>query len=72
MQEIDKLMLIAEKQKEAKMISHKEYRKIMFLLIDKTEDYMQNLEKISIPKIEIQNYENIDLLKLTNVIFCTG
>lgn len=70
--EIDKMMLIADLQIEAKIIENKEYRKIMFLLMDKAGDYMQNLEKIEIPELDIKKFESIDLLNLTNVLFSTG
>lgn len=70
--EIDKMMIIADKQLEENIISTKEYRKIMFLLIDKTEDYIQNLEKFNAPRIEVENFKNIDLFQLTRIIFCTG
>ncbi len=72
LEEIDKLMMIADKQLESKIITHKEYRKIMYLLIDKTEEYMNKIEKTELPKLDILNYKNIDLFDLTNVLFCTG
>lgn len=72
LEEIDKMMMIADKQVESQIITHKEYRKIMYLLIDKTEEYMRRIEKAELPKLDIKNYENIDLLSLTNVMFCTG
>jgi len=72
MAEIDKMMIIADKQVEAEIITDKQYRKIMFLLIDKSENYIQSLEKIEIPKIEVKNFRSIDLFNLTKVLFCTG
>jgi|GEM_PF-2603009 len=72
LEEIDKMMLIADKQLETKIITHKEYRSIMYLLIDKTEEYIKKLEKAELPKIDIKNYENIDLFNLTNIMFCTS
>lgn len=72
MAEIDKMMIIADKQVEAEIITDKQYRKIMFLLIDKSENYIQSLEKIDIPKIEVKNFRSIDLFNLTKVLFCTG
>ncbi|MGD1319560.1 hypothetical protein [Chryseobacterium sp. 2R14A] len=72
LEEIDKMILIAEMQKKEEIITRQEYRKIMFLLIDKTESYLQNLEKVEIPDIQIKNYREINLLSLTDIMFCTG
>lgn len=72
LEEIDKMMMIAELQLEEEIIKDKEYRKIMFLLIDKTEDYMKNLDRIKLPEINIKNYKEIDLVRLTDMVFCTG
>jgi len=72
LQEIDKMMLIADLQIEAKIISNKEYRKIQFLLMEKAEVFLDNLEEIKLPEINVKNFENIDLFNLTNVLFCTG
>lgn len=72
LQETKKIKKIAEMQLEAEIITDEEYRKILFTLLDKTEDYVNNLGEIKIPKFEVKNIENIDLLGITNILFCTG
>lgn len=72
LEEIDKMMLIADLQIDAKIITNKEYRRIQFLLMDKAGNYMENLKKIELPEIDVKNFANIDLFNLTNVMFCTG
>lgn len=72
LEEIDKMILIAEMQKKEKIITRSHYRKIMFLLIDKTESYLQNLENIEIPDVQIKNFREINLISLTDVMFCAG
>lgn len=70
--ETEKIKVVARKQLEENIISEKEYRRIMFILMEKLELKKTEIEKISIPEIRISNYKNIDLFGLTNVMFCTG
>jgi len=70
--ETEKIKIVARKQLEENIISEKEYRRIMFILMEKLELKKTEIEKISIPEIRISNYKNIDLFGLTNVLFCTG
>jgi len=72
MRELEKLEKIAEMQMEAEIISEKEYRKVIFLLVNKVEDYLRNISKIELPEIKVENFESFDLLGITNVLFCTG
>lgn len=72
LQEIDKIRAIAKMQLNAEIIKRNEYRAILFLCIDKLDIYIDNVEKIKVPEINIANYKNIDLFQLTNVLFSNG
>jgi len=63
---------IARLQFQHGIISKKEFNKIMFLIIDKIEIYMNNLEKKGVPEFNIVNYRTLDLFSVTNVLFCIG
>ncbi|MFL9835024.1 hypothetical protein [Chryseobacterium terrae] len=71
-EETEKLKVVAGKQLEENIISEKEYRKIMFTLMEKLEMKKSDIEKIHIPEIRIIDYKSLDLFSLTNVLFCTG
>ncbi|WP_185226148.1 hypothetical protein [Chryseobacterium indologenes] len=72
LEEIDKLEIIAQLQYEDNMISLEELNIILFNLFDKVELYKKNVLKISVPKFDISNYKNINVLHVTETLFCTG
>lgn len=72
LEEIDKLEVIAQLQYEDDMISLEELNIILFKLFDKVELYKKNVLKIKVPKFDISNYKNINVLHVTETLFCTG
>lgn len=72
LEEIDKLEIIAQLQYEDNMISLEELNIILFKLFDKVELYKKNVLKIKVPKFDISNYKNINVLHVTETLFCTG
>ncbi len=72
LQEIDKLEIIAQLQYEDGMITLDELNIILFKLFDKVELYKKNVLKIKVPKFDVSNYKNINILHVTETLFCTG
>lgn len=72
LEEIDKLEIIAQLQYEDNMISLEELNIILFKLFDKVELYKKNVLKIKVPRFDISNYKNINVLHVTETLFCTG
>lgn len=71
-EETDKIKQVAQMQLNAKIISGREYRKILFLLMEKLEEKKDDIEKLNIPEINISNFADIKLFNLTEALFCTG
>ena len=70
--DIEKLKQIAKLQHAEEIITIEEYNLILFTLFDKVEVYKKNIVKITLPKINIDNYRNINILQITETLFSTG
>lgn len=70
--EIEKLKEIARLQYENELIKMEEYNTILFSLYDKANYYKKNIGKITFPKIEIKNFQNVNVLTIIDSLLCTG
>lgn len=72
LEEIEKLKVIAKLQYDDEIISMDQFNDILFTLFDKMEVYKRNIIKVKIPEVKISNYKNINILQITETLFCTG
>lgn len=72
LEEINKLEIIAQLQYDDELITLSQLNNILFTLYDKIENYKKNLQKVNIPQIEIKNYRNVNIIQITESLFCTG
>jgi len=70
--ELAKVELIAKLQLDNEIIKRSEYNRILLKLFDKGEIYKKNLESIKLPKLDLKNFEHINLFEATDILFSTS
>lgn len=70
--EIEKLKKVAQLQYDDELITIEEFNDILFTLFDKAELYKRNIMRVKIPKINVDNYKNINIIQVTESLFCLG